>query len=212
MKKKILNKEQKNDTYKDDLSEIEFQPSFTEGQNRGRNRYSGSNRRFGDRTSIHNGNNRKINADSVPARVSSLVFEEYINDTYDFIEAMASQLRTTDGDKALRITHAVMHAIRDCMPPPEAIRFGQEFPLLIKGLYYDRYDLFGSPLRVRRRDNFIDLVWDSVADPDDFGSPNDVVKALQAFYHVLTRRLNKRQIIGMLRILGPDICEIMISR
>lgn len=44
-------------------------------------------------------------------------------------------------DQAYTILRSVLHAIRDRLAPDEAIEFASEMPMLIRGFYFEGYDL-----------------------------------------------------------------------
>src|SRR5436190_1499580 len=92
------------------------------------------------------------------SRGTAFNFEKYVQQGNHFIHEVADELGTKNRNKAMRVTRAVLHALRDRLPADDAVEFAQGLPMAIKGLYFDQYDLSRSPLKIRRREDFISYI------------------------------------------------------
>lgn len=52
--------------------------------------------------------------------------------------------------QAYAVLRSVLHALRDCLPPAEAVKFSAQMPMLIKGVFYDGWKFAPKPLRLSR--------------------------------------------------------------
>jgi uncharacterized protein (DUF2267 family) len=52
--------------------------------------------------------------------------------------------------QAYAALRSVLHALRDCLPPGEAVKFSAQMPLMIKGIFFDGWKLTPKPLRLSR--------------------------------------------------------------
>src|SRR5207248_3611709 len=129
-----------------------------------------------------------------------------------FINEVAEELGTSSRNKAARITRAVLHAIRDRLMPDDAVEFAQGLPMAIKGLYFDQYDLSRSPVRIRRREDFINyiLAKDKFTDMEDFPDVEaDVVHAIQAVWRGLRATMDRGQLNKIKHELASGIVEMI---
>ena len=52
--------------------------------------------------------------------------------------------------QAYAALRSVLHALRDCLPPAEAVKFSAQMPLMVKGVFFDGWKLTPKPLRLSR--------------------------------------------------------------
>ncbi len=102
------------------------------------------------------------------------------------------ELGLDDERRALRALRAGLHAIRDRLPPAEAVDLGAQLPMLLRGLYYEGWRLADRPVRVRAREDFLEMVryhlnGDHLLDP--LGVLRAVTRALSR--HISTGELRQ---------------------
>lgn len=138
-------------------------------------------------------------------------FEKYANEGNHFIYEVMEALNTTNGPKAGRITRAVLHAIRDRIPPIDAIQLGQQLPMAIKGIYFDQYSITGKPVVIRNKKRFLNFIkdHDGVSANRDFLSYEEVVDALQAVFLVLENHISPGQVHQLRNLLHREIIELI---
>lgn len=139
-----------------------------------------------------------------------LNFEAYASQGNQFLHDVARELGTTR-DYAARITRSVLHAVRDRLPPDDAVQFAQGLPMALKGVFFDRYDISKTPVRIRSRRKFIDFVRSKagLSAPMDFPDPDSVEHALQAVFYVLERHMSYGQVRQIKNALGMEILEMI---
>lgn len=81
-----------------------------------------------------------------------------VQGTKEWIKAVGEELGWKDEQKVYVAMKAVLHGLRDRMPPEEAVHFAAQFPLLLKGIYFDGYTLKGKPERFSTREEFYEKV------------------------------------------------------
>ena len=52
--------------------------------------------------------------------------------------------------QAYAVLRSVLHALRDCLPTAEAVKFSAQMPLLVKGVFFDGWKVTPKPLRLSR--------------------------------------------------------------
>lgn len=84
-----------------------------------------------------------------------------------------------DRQRAYRALRATLHAVRDRLPPLLAAKLAAQFPMLIRGIYYEGWHPADKPLKLRARDAFIQMVEEHFKmDPN--ADPEAVVRAVLA--------------------------------
>ena len=140
----------------------------------------------------------------------SMNFERYAAEGNRFIKDVARELGT-DRDHAARVTRAVLHAIRDRLPPNDAIEFAQGLPMILNGIYLDQYDISQSPLRIRDKRVFIAFIRKKAGLTAfiDFPGSLSVIKALRAVFFVLEQTMSPGQIRHIKRLLNRELLELL---
>ncbi|MGB5645950.1 DUF2267 domain-containing protein [Muriicola sp.] len=109
----------------------------------------------------------------------ALNFNQYAAEGNTFIKEYAKQMNLgTDTDKAGRIFIAIMHALRDMIPPEESLQLIAQLPMFIKGAYVHGWKLTKKKPKIKHMAGFIDLVrqYDGPAAVNDFEYSEEVAE------------------------------------
>lgn len=87
--------------------------------------------------------------------------------------------------QAYAALRSVLHALRDCLPPAEAVKFSAQMPLLVKGVFFDGWKVTPKPLRLDRVE-FHAYIGRSLKDE----SGVDPATALRAVLSALSRHIS----------------------
>ena len=71
---------------------------------------------------------------------------------------LRTELRWRSAGAALLALRSVLHALRDRLPPDEAVQLAAQLPLLIKGVYFDGWNPSATPVKARSKGEFFALV------------------------------------------------------
>lgn len=144
-------------------------------------------------------------------RTAAATFRKYVDEGNRFINEVADELGTDDTGIALRITRSVLHAVRDRIPPVDAIQFGQGLPMALKGVYFDQYDISRTPVIIRNTHRFLEYIQhkNRFAAVNDFRHEDEVIKALQAVFIVLENHLSIGQVDQVLNLLPAEVCDLI---
>jgi uncharacterized protein (DUF2267 family) len=86
------------------------------------------------------------------------VFETTLQKTNVWLRDISDLLRWGDHQKAYHGLRAVLHALRDRLPVPEAAHLGAQLPMLIRGIYYEDWKPGAMPVKVKTAQEFYDVV------------------------------------------------------
>ncbi|MBF9232645.1 DUF2267 domain-containing protein [Microvirga alba] len=106
-----------------------------------------------------------------------------------------------DRELAWHALGAVLHSVRDWIPAELAVHLGAQLPLLVRGLYYDRWRLIQKPERGRSQDEFINHVSEGLTNQ----RPVNRVKAIHAVFNVLSRHVSAGQLDKVRQSLPEDV-------
>lgn len=106
-----------------------------------------------------------------------------------------------DRQVAWHILGAVLHALRDRLPPDLSAHLGAELPLLVRGLYYDQYQPSNQPNVTRSLDAFLERVQEGLKST----RPVDSVEATRAVFRVITHHVDLGQSAKVRDALPKDV-------
>jgi len=94
------------------------------------------------------------------ARIEQL--DDAVPAAENWIGALLDRLAWRDRQKGFLALMATLHALRDYLPPDEAMYLGAQLPPLLRGFYYEGWHLAGRPLSIENRSEFLERIQDGV--------------------------------------------------
>lgn len=93
-------------------------------------------------------------------------FERSFEQANHWLNDLADRLGLANKEEAYNIFRAVLHVLRDRLPPDSAVALAAQLPLLLKGVFFDGWSLAGKPVKMGEEE-FLDAVQRQVAEPVD---------------------------------------------
>jgi uncharacterized protein (DUF2267 family) len=109
----------------------------------------------------------------------ALNFNQYATEGNTFLKKYAKVMNLgNDTGKAGRIFSAIMHALRDIIPPEESLQFIAQLPMFLKAIYVNGWNLKKERPKVRNMAEFLDLVreHDRPTAINDFGNNDEMAE------------------------------------
>jgi uncharacterized protein (DUF2267 family) len=146
-----------------------------------------------------------MNREKTMAMLGSLGFlESTFDKTHDWLKEINAQLHWEDYHKSWQALRAVMHTLRDRLPMEEAVDLGAQIPLLVRGLYYEGWRPFDTPMKIRHLEDFLQIVEQEYG-PD----PNvDPMRITEAVMSVLNSKITPGEIDDIRSNMPEDIRRI----
>jgi uncharacterized protein (DUF2267 family) len=131
------------------------------------------------------------------------VFDKTLETTHVWLKEIMTDLGS-DKQVAWKVLSTVLHTIRDRLTVNLAAHLGAQLPLLVRGVYYDRFEPSKMPGECRNRDDFIAEVsaWLSDTRPVD---PDDAVRSV---FKVLTRHISQGQVDHVKQALPKSVRQM----
>lgn len=86
------------------------------------------------------------------------VIDTTVQKTYEWLGEIRDELHVEDSQSAYHAMTAVLHTLRDRLTPEEVAGLGAQLPILIRGIYYDAWHPANKPLKIRSREEFLEMV------------------------------------------------------
>jgi uncharacterized protein (DUF2267 family) len=129
-------------------------------------------------------------------------FNASLETTREWMQDLMGQLGTSDDAFAYRALRATLHELRDHLAVEEATHLAAQFPLLLKGVFFDGWRPTGKPVRERSKLDFLDRVGASFR---EYASLNQVEDIVRNVFEFLSRRVSQGEIHDVMVSLPKDI-------
>ncbi len=113
------------------------------------------------------------------------VLDHTVQETNIWIKAVAEQLQLDRHDAYIAL-RAVLHALRDRLPPEVAVHLGAQLPMLVRGFYYEGWHMAGKPTKDRSVQDFSEHVLREL--PPQF--PMDALTVSRGVFEALWEKLD----------------------
>ena len=128
------------------------------------------------------------------------VFDETLHKTNMWLKEIAQEL-SMDRHGAYQVLRAVLHCLRDRLTTNEAADLGDQFPMLIRGIYYEAWRPAGKPDKVRSRDEFLAGITTRIAMKQSIDAEN----AARAVFQTLENHVSLGEIRDVISVLPEEI-------
>ncbi len=137
-----------------------------------------------------------------PIGVTAL--DHTVDETNVWLKAVEQELELDNRQQAYNTLRAVLHALRDRIPPEVAIKLGAQLPILLRGIYYENWHAVGTPTKERHASDFADHVGSEL--PQQF--PEDPLMVLRGVFTVLWEKLDPGEFEKVMQHLPAPLREL----
>jgi len=132
------------------------------------------------------------------------VFDSTIQETNHWLKLMMGEFGIDSRQKSFNALRAALHAVRDRIGVDNAAHLGAQFPMLLRGAYYEAWHPAATPTRERHLEDFIDHV--VAALPRD--SQINPADAARACFAVMGRCLDSGELLKLRGILPHEALNL----
>lgn len=132
-------------------------------------------------------------------RVATL--DHTVQQTNIWLKRLEETCPLDDRQHAYALLRAVLHVLRDRLPPEMAVHLGAQLPTLVRGFYYEGWRMVDAPTHIRHLDEFEAAILAQM--PPQFAlSP---LRAAQAVFQLLATELDAGEIGKVVRALPAPL-------
>jgi uncharacterized protein (DUF2267 family) len=141
----------------------------------------------------------------------ALNFEDFQKEGNTFLNRACQYLGIQDRNQAGRILRSVLHAIRDRIPPEEAVHLAAQLPLAWKGVYYDGFTIKGELPKIRDKEEWLEFIRakNQMAAQNDFPNLELTEMAFQDIMDFLRDSLSEGQFNHVVQALHAEISDLV---
>jgi uncharacterized protein (DUF2267 family) len=128
-------------------------------------------------------------------------FDHTLQVTNGWLREVQDGLGWVDRHAAYHAVRAVLHALRDRLPPDQALALAAQLPMLVRGFYFEGWRPGHTPLRERHKGQFLAHVAAA------FRNDPDVVteEVVRVVFGVLDRHVSGGEIDAVKKVLPEEI-------
>ena len=133
------------------------------------------------------------------------VFDASLQKTQIWFNDLMPELDWEDQPKkAYLALRTVLHALRDRLSAEEALQLAAQLPTLIRGVYFEGWNLKDKPHKERHREEFLRHITEAFRDDVNINAE----RITRAVFKVLARHISKGEIDDVKRILPHELREL----
>jgi len=133
------------------------------------------------------------------------IFDTTLQKTHSWLTAIMAELGWEDDrQRAYLALRTVLHLLRDHLTVEEAVDFGAQLPMLIRGFYYDGWTLTGKPVKERRKDELLAHVTQAFHHDERINAE----QVVEAVFRVLSQRVTAGEISDVKHMLPAALREL----
>lgn len=128
-------------------------------------------------------------------------FDSTLHKTNTWLKAIMEELGWGDYQRAYRALRAVLHSLRDRLPMQEAVDFGAQLPMLVRGFYYEGWRPGQQAASGRNGASFLEAIAGDFRDEPDV----DVQRVARAVFQVISEHVTPGEVGDVRQSLPKDI-------
>lgn len=132
------------------------------------------------------------------------VFDTTLHKTHVWLNDIKRDLEIDDNHAAYRALRVTLHTLRDRLTVDEAVGFGAQLPMLVRGLYYEGWRPVGKPDKSINRDVLIQRVGDALNNQNGV----DGRRAVRAVMRTIDRHISPGEVDEVWATLPKSIREL----
>jgi uncharacterized protein (DUF2267 family) len=131
------------------------------------------------------------------------VFERSLQKAGAWLDDLMARLEWDDRHQTYEAFGVVLHTFRDRLPLAQAVSLGAQLPLLLRGLYYQGWDVSSGPQKYRHVQDLLSRIRGGLLEHRLEFVPEE--RLVQAVLDLLRAHVSPGEIQGIRRALPPEI-------
>ena len=132
-------------------------------------------------------------------------FDSTVQQSNLWLKDLMTRLGTTDRHAAYQILRATLHVFRDRIGHENAVHFGAQLPMLIRGFYYEGWQLSKPQPKTRHVDDFLAAIEAEAG--RSFGP--DVQFKVKAVFATIAEKIDAHEIEKLRKVLPAELQPLL---
>lgn len=132
------------------------------------------------------------------------VIQSTLQKSNEWFKDIMDEMGWDDPKRAYLGLRAVLHAVRDRLTPEEALHLGSQLPMLIRGFYYEGWNISDKPYKMKNRDEFLMFVRDEFPYTDV-----ELERITHCVMRVLFKNISEGEMQDIMDIIPKDLQEFL---
>lgn len=128
-------------------------------------------------------------------------FDSTLQTTNVWLHEVLEQLGWHERHRAYHALKAVLHALRDQLSVDQAVALAAQFPMLVRGFYYEGWKPHEKPFKERNKETFVATI--AAANQEE--RHVDPTRLARAVFHVLSKHVSPGEIESVKHDLPTDL-------
>jgi uncharacterized protein (DUF2267 family) len=135
------------------------------------------------------------------------VFERTLHETNLWLNELMEEYGLNSREDAYAALKATFHVLRDRIGPENAVHFGAQLPILLRGVFYEGWQPAKTPTDERHLRDFLDHLSERLP-PRLAAEPELVARAV---FSVMWRRIDDGEVAKLIKILPHELRALWAS-
>ncbi|WP_193169980.1 DUF2267 domain-containing protein [Nisaea nitritireducens] len=135
-------------------------------------------------------------------------FDTTVQESHGWLKAIMESLHTDDRQVAYQFLRATLHALRDRVGPENAVHFGAQLPMLLRGLLFEGWHMAGTPTAEDKKQEFLERVRAQL--PAVLAG--EAERGVQAVFEVICDKVDAGEARKLVRVLPTDLRSLWPTR
>jgi uncharacterized protein (DUF2267 family) len=122
----------------------------------------------------------------------------------EWLNALGGALNWSDKPRAYKLLRETLHALRDFLPPDEAVDLAAQLPVLVRGFYFDGWNPSATPAHPRGKQAFVERIGAKLSDLP----PDELERAISAVFDLLRQKVSPGEIDQVAHALRKPLREL----
>ncbi len=133
------------------------------------------------------------------------VFDATVQQTNLWLKDLMARIPTTDRHYAYQLLRATLHVFRDRIGAENAVHFGAQLPMLIRGFYYEGWQPAKQQPKTRHLDEFLAAVEDEAGRNLGAGAGGKV----KAVFAVVADKIDAHEVEKLRKVLPTELKSLL---
>ncbi len=135
------------------------------------------------------------------------VFDATVQQTNLWLKDLMERMKTADRPYAYKVLRATLHAFRDRIGPENAVHFGAQLPMLIRGFYYEGWQPKKPQTKTRHLDDFLAAIEHEAGR----GLDENLQSQVKAVFATIADKIDAHEIEKLRKVLPAELQPLLME-